>query len=118
MLNARHGGLPATAFLHPNVQSHGAGKKLNATISGKVSSFRIRSSSSLQADECIEVSTKQGFFSPVNIACRLQRHDGQNLTDRYMKVNNSNGNIHNQEKSWVDIDDGMSVGYTYMPDCP
>ena len=40
------------------------------------------------------------------------------MTGLHMKINNSNGNIHNQEKSWVDIDDGMSVGYTYMPDCP
>jgi hypothetical protein len=47
-----------------------------------------------KADEYIEISTKQGFFSPVNIACQLQHHDGQDLTGRHMKINKSNGTIY------------------------
>jgi hypothetical protein len=57
-----------------------------------------------KADEYIEASTKQGFFSLVNIACRLQHHDGQDLTGRHMNTNNSNGTIYN-------------IGLTSMMEC-
>lgn len=61
-----------------------------------------------KADEYIDISTKQGFFFPINIACRLQHHDGQDLTGRHIKINKSNGTIYIIRRN---------IGLTSMTEC-